>query len=265
MKPHCIIAVCCIVVLAAWFGINHQGNQSPVQAQMQQPQVKTVSKARDIQPEKPTSKELEEAILAVMDAQMSHNSSERHDLGMASELPEPVFRETISSAWEFVDFDPSTGKLTLDERVTVKQPITFHPESVEQVTVGTQVQFSLPEGDHFSATVEKVKISNNGNRSWSGHLDGFGKSYPVVFTSGNNSGFATITTPNGSYSIESINGSGWIYKNPMVRHLTKPGVNDFLLIDDYRHFRKTDRSDNNTEEYIEEKRHNTEQEPVENS
>ena len=42
--------------------------------------------------------------------------------------------------------------------------------------------------------------------------------------------FASITTPQGSYSLESVNGSGWIYKNPAEVELTQPGKNDYLEV-----------------------------------
>jgi len=269
MKPRNIIAVCCGAVLAALLGMHHPANQPRVEPQKPQPLAKPVPEGKDNQPDKPIRKVIEDVVLASLDAQMPDYPIEEDDVDIISELPAPMLQETISSAWTFSDFDPSPGKLKLDERVLVKQPISFHRESVEQVSVGTQVQFSLPEGEQFSATVEKVQVSGSGSRSWSGHLDGFGNSYPVIFTSGNNTGFATITTPNGSYTLESVNGSGWIYKNPTVGELTEPGAEDFLLIDDYRHVRKPDHTDENTdentEEYIEEYEENTEQQPVKNS
>jgi hypothetical protein len=40
-----------------------------------------------------------------------------------------------------------------------------------------------------------------------------------------------VTTPEGSYTMESIDGSGWLYKNPAEIELSIAGAPDFLEVD----------------------------------
>jgi hypothetical protein len=78
------------------------------------------------------------------------------------------------------------------------------------------------------ADVQSTTTNPNGDYTWSGHLQGHGTDYPVVMTYGEHSIFATITTPEGSYTMESIDGLGWLYKNPAEVELSNPGAKDFL-------------------------------------
>ena len=95
---------------------------------------------------------------------------------------------------------------------------------------GEQVQLTLLNGQQVVVNVKSSKVTRNGDFSWSGHLDGYGEDYPVVMTYGKTSMFAMITTPEGSYSMESVDGVGWLYKNPAEHELAHPGQEDFLEI-----------------------------------
>ncbi|RLU01853.1 hypothetical protein [Ketobacter sp.] len=95
---------------------------------------------------------------------------------------------------------------------------------------GERVQLTLLNGKQVTVNVKNSTVTRNGDYSWSGHLDGYGDDYPVVMTYGKTSTFAMITTPEGSYSMESVEGVGWLYKNPAEHELTRPGHEDFLEI-----------------------------------
>jgi len=109
------------------------------------------------------------------------------------------------------------------EYEAVKQSESFFPAP------GDKVQMPLPDGDTVSVLVAEQRVSSNGDLSWSGYLEGHADDYPVVVTVGSNSSFATITSPNGSYSMESVNGTGWVYKNPSVPELAEPDARDYLV------------------------------------
>ena len=51
-------------------------------------------------------------------------------------------------------------------------------------------------------------------------------------TYGERSIFATITTPDGSYTMESLDGLGWLYKNPAEVELFNTDSKDFVEVND---------------------------------
>jgi hypothetical protein len=95
---------------------------------------------------------------------------------------------------------------------------------------GEQLILLLPQADSVTVNIESSETHTNGDYSWRGHLEGYANDYPVVTTYGNSSTFSTITTPQGSYTLEVISGRGWIYKNPSVTELSTPGYDDGLDI-----------------------------------
>lgn len=132
--------------------------------------------------------------------------------------------------WRLADVKAGQPAITLSDRIVdyavveLPQPLTVVPSVGEQV--------SLPIlGSLVQAKVESARYLQNGDYSWSGHLDGYGSDYPVVMTYGERSVFATITTPQGSYSMESMEGLGWLYKNPAEIELSAHGSSDFLEVD----------------------------------
>lgn len=132
------------------------------------------------------------------------------------------------SAWQ--TGGESSPAIPVPDGVVVYEPVSVDMDSPAYPTAGEQVSLSLPGGEELVVNVETSHENPNGDYSWRGHLDRLGSDYPVVVTYGANSVFATITTPNGSYTLESVNGSGWIYKNPSEFELSEPGKNDYLEV-----------------------------------
>ena len=110
---------------------------------------------------------------------------------------------------------------------------------------GEQIVVPLLNGASVVVNVKSSKVTRNGDYSWSGHVAGYGNDYPVIMTYGSQSAFAMITTPQGSYSMESVGGVGWLYKNPAEHELTAPGHEDFLEIPE-QHQTHSDAAGDNT-------------------
>ncbi|WP_163833588.1 hypothetical protein [Spartinivicinus ruber] len=127
-----------------------------------------------------------------------------------------------SPVWE-TNYTTDAESLPLDKRITEKQSVQVDNEPLENKQVGNKLSFDLPGGYQVAATINQVTHSQTGATILSGHLDGHGDRYPVVVTSGTNSSFATITTPQGSYSMEAVEGKGIVYKNIPVEQLNGPG------------------------------------------
>lgn len=136
----------------------------------------------------------------------------------------------VPDAWSMADANSATPSMPLPGAVSIYEPVAVDMETIAYPRSGQQTSVTLPGGERLQVNVETGVTNPNGDYTWRGHLDGHGDEYPVVMTYGGNSVFATVTTPNGSYTLESVNGSGWIYKNPSEFELSNPGANDFLEI-----------------------------------
>lgn len=135
------------------------------------------------------------------------------------------------SGWIIGDVKASTPTIPLNERIAQYEIVRVdRPETYP--AVGQTISLPMFNGKNVSVNVQSATTLQNGDYTWSGHLDGFGDDYPVVMTYGEHSIFATITTPNGAYTMESTDGAGWLYKNPSEFELSNPGFKDYLEVTD---------------------------------
>lgn len=137
----------------------------------------------------------------------------------------------VESGWRLdINRERTHSSLVLGPETTEFAPVTSE-RPVYLPQGGDQVELPLLYGQSATVEVDHGEFSRNGDYSWSGHLQDYGSDYPIVVTYGDKSSFAMITTPQGSYSMESINGQGWLYKNRAEEELGQLGVKDYLDID----------------------------------
>jgi hypothetical protein len=137
-----------------------------------------------------------------------------------------------NEVWKADDVKSPAPGFPLNERIVDYEivEINSHPEHFPQV--GEQITLPMLNGEKVIVEVHSISTSPNGDQTWSGHLQGQGTDYPVIMTYGEHAVFATITTPEGSYSMESVNGLGWLYKNPSEFELSDSNANDFLEVNE---------------------------------
>lgn len=140
-------------------------------------------------------------------------------------------QRVTQASWQMAGVKSETPSIPLSEKISDYAIVELPQKSAVLPAVGEQISLPMLHGKTLIATVESVTNFPNGDFSWSGHLQGSGSDYPVVMTYGDHSIFATITTPEGSYTMESIDGLGWLYKNPAEIELSHPGAKDFLEIE----------------------------------
>jgi hypothetical protein len=144
--------------------------------------------------------------------------------------PKPAAQLPAVSSWQMGDIKTQTPKITLSEKISAYAIVELEQHPATFPAVGEQIQLPMLNGQKVIASVQSITTSPNGDYTWSGHLEGYGDDYPVVMTYGEHSIFATITTPEGSYTMESLDGLGWLYKNPAEIELSNPGAKDFLEV-----------------------------------
>lgn len=130
--------------------------------------------------------------------------------------------------WSTGNLKAANPTIPLNPKISAYTIVEVDAHPATFPAVGDDVAMPMLNGEKVVMEVQSVTTSPNGDFSWAGHLKGHDDDYPVTMTYGAHSTFATITTPQGSYTMESVNGVGWLYKNPAEAELTAPGVNDFL-------------------------------------
>ncbi|MET0355973.1 MAG: hypothetical protein ABW044_04290 [Cellvibrio sp.] len=145
--------------------------------------------------------------------------------------PQSVSQVPMINSWKMGDVKTSTPKIPLSEKIASYAIVELEQHPASFPAVGQQIVLPMLNGQKIIANVKSVMTNPNGDYTWSGHLEGHGTDYPIVMTYGENSIFATITTPEGSYTMESLDGLGWLYKNPAEIELSVAGAKDFLEVD----------------------------------
>jgi len=135
-------------------------------------------------------------------------------------------------SWQMGDVKAATPQIPLSEKISDYAIVQLEQHPAQFPAVGEQIQLPMLNGESVVADVQSSTTNPNGDYTWSGHLQGYGTDYPVVMTYGEHSIFATITTPEGSYTMESLDGLGWLYKNPAEIELSNPGAKDFLDVNE---------------------------------
>lgn len=130
--------------------------------------------------------------------------------------------------WKAADKNTKSSIIPLAELIKEYQAIELDQNPDSYPTIGDQVRLPLLNGESVTAEVEDVTLNPNGDYTWTGHIVGAGNDHMVVFTYGENSTFASISTADGSYSLETVGGSGWLYKNLSMAQMAATNKSDTI-------------------------------------
>jgi hypothetical protein len=156
------------------------------------------------------------AIARAVAAQQSMLAAERalqaaNDVLSAPEIPERAM------IWTAAGDEGDLPTLALNADIPHAEVVHLpEPQALEKVP-GDRLSVPLIGGRMLAVTVEEAARLPSGDYTWRGYVDGEGDDFPVIFTVGKNSAFATITSWEGSYTMESIDGVGWLYRNIVDR------------------------------------------------
>ena len=161
---------------------------------------------------------------------------------IARETPEPVANLQTAQAvvnrysppWQLSPAGSDIRPIsTLDPKIKVFSAVVVEPHPTHKPVAGEQIELPMFNGKSVKVNVEHTTNTANGDYIWSGHVAGQNSDYPVVMTYGKTTTFATITTPEGSYSLEAVEGTGWLYKNPAEAELMSQLKDDFIFPDEH--------------------------------
>ena len=116
------------------------------------------------------------------------------------------------SPWSVADLSVVGNNVRLRDDVEPVQLIQLDINTLKSLQEGDQFDFPAFNEHEYTVMVSKAKTLWNGDTSISGTiLSGDGTTFPVVISSGKNATFASFSTSEGSYELESFGKFGALY------------------------------------------------------
>lgn len=176
--------------------------------------------------------------------QLDDNISELENLKLDEEfevpiMPEEIIKETKENKhsklniFKELNVDELLKEVPNTKRTSPMSAVEIPQNSISQLRIGEIIQLPTIGQIEYSAKITDRTVHKNGSVSVSGDLEGEGNAnFSVVLTEGKNSSFASITTPEGTFQIETVNGRGYIYSvNEIERNYIDPNKEDVLISD----------------------------------
>jgi len=100
---------------------------------------------------------------------------------------------------------------------------------ISSAQVGDVIYTPLLKGDIFEVKITDRTVNKNKSVSVSGNLveDSM---FGATFTESKKSAFATISTPNGTYEVEAIDGKGYVYTDHDLAKRINPKIKDYIEV-----------------------------------
>ena len=133
--------------------------------------------------------------------------------------------------WSEVDYlDPVPEKFL--SKGLNPQALKISQAVLQKLTMGDEVSISIPQlGQSYSMDIEQIRRYTNGDRTVKGHLQNTDLPYSVIITTGTQSSYATINTPDGAYVMEANGDDGWIMSVANLDYLVDTNLDDFQIPD----------------------------------
>ena len=88
--------------------------------------------------------------------------------------------------------------------------------TIRKLEIGDKVSLPYMGAGEYEATITEKTTHKNGSVSVTGNIFDSGNQYSVVLTEGKSMSFGTVTTPNGSFEIETKDGQGYVYSTDTI-------------------------------------------------
>ena len=240
-RTHCIFLITAVALLAVIFYSAYFRRETQEDTARQQAEhVPVIIKQRHPGPVAESSQqEIKNVQLFLIDRELKNldkkleaeaelylSSMDRED----ENLDEAISSKYIS-AWTISRAPNAINSVKLSEKIKEYESVQVDENTISMVAVGDIVLVRLPGTGEYPVLVTAVSIQHNGETSWNGYLAEYEVDYPVTFTLGAYSSYATIATPEGLYSMEAIHGNGWVYRTPDMIDLVDPEQPDYLIAD----------------------------------
>ena len=216
MKKVILVVLALILVIVLYFMFSTSKVERPMKVEKAikvETAIKTVSKNV-----KAKIEEDEFPLLEIKDDEENLTIDEL--LVAENQVPEEDVSEKLED--EIVDImvessmDEVEKSFPLKEGITPVSAINLPQQSIANLNVGDIVSLPNMGTGEFNAKINTKKTHKNGSVTLTGNLVDSGNKYAVVLTEGKNMSFGTVTTPNGSFEIETRNGVGYVYATDAI-------------------------------------------------
>ena len=159
------------------------------------------------------------------------NDSEFKAISITLDKEDSKIMEEIKSLYTELDKDTLLKELPNKHSIQPTLAVQVSSNSISSLEVGDTIQLPNIGQVSYEAIIKKKVTHDNGSVSVTGNLTGSQNSqYSVVFTEGKKTSYASFTTPEGAFEIETVNGQGYVYSvQDMENQLIDPNKEDILL------------------------------------
>jgi len=110
------------------------------------------------------------------------------------------------------------------------EPLKINQKQVKKLKFGDEVSLSIPQtGQAYDMKVKRVTKHQNGTRTLTAEITNTPVPYSVVVTGGAVTTFATINTPEGTYSLDASGDDAWLVAQLDLDQLIDPNLPDYQI------------------------------------
>ena len=125
-------------------------------------------------------------------------------------------RDEVADIMVETDIEEVKNSFPTKEGVSPLIAIEILKGSIGKLKIGDKVSLPYMGAGEYEATITSKTLHKNGSVSISGDIIDSGNRYSMVLTEGKSMSFGTVTTPNGSFEIETKNGQGYVYSTDSI-------------------------------------------------
>ena len=161
----------------------------------------------------------------------STSSTFNQDDNQANNQALPTLESTSSNeAWQ-EDLDPPIPPSRYTNKGIDARPLKIAKQQFTSIGVGDKLKLPIPQtSQSYEMSIAQVGRHRNGDKTLKGHLTNQPE-YAVVVTEGQNSTYATINTPDGSFMLEAKQDQGWLVAANDLDVLSDPNLSDYQIPD----------------------------------
>jgi len=125
------------------------------------------------------------------------------------DIPLEEDKKVVTDIFQDISID-SVDTIEKKDGIKPVAAVLIAPNKISSLNIGDTVELPLLGNSNYRVKITNKVVNPSGSVSVSGNLEEDEK-YSVVLTQSKTSAYASVTTPEGAYEIESIDGKGYVY------------------------------------------------------
>ncbi|CAA6814404.1 MAG: Unknown protein [uncultured Sulfurovum sp.] len=149
-----------------------------------------------------------------LDKLVDFNENDKQDasMKMVNVEPKKIEVQTVQNIYHEIDKEELLKKIPAKKLVSPILGIEVSQNSIAKLVLGDIIKLPTLGQVEYEAKISKKVTHKNGSTSVTGNLIGDQNTqHAIILTEGKNTSYASISTPEGAFEIETINGIGYVY------------------------------------------------------